>query len=84
MCMVMDRRLQLLLDEERHQRMAAVARQQRISVAAVIRDAIDRSLEPGGQRRSAAASRFLAAPAMEVPAADDLLDERDDDLRGRG
>ena len=38
----MTHRLQLLLDEERYERVAEVAREQRISVAAVIRDAIDR------------------------------------------
>ncbi len=37
----MTRRLQLLLDEERYQRVAAEAKRQRLSVAAVIRDAID-------------------------------------------
>lgn len=40
----MTRRLQLLLDEERYQRVAAHAKKQRLSVAAVIRDAIDASL----------------------------------------
>lgn len=40
----MTRRLQLLLDEERYQRVAAKAKKERLSVAAVIRDAIDVSL----------------------------------------
>ncbi len=40
----MTHRLQLLLDEERYQRVAAEAKRQRLSVAAVIRDAIDESL----------------------------------------
>ena len=40
----MTRRLQLLLDEERYQRVAAKAKRERLSVAAVIRDAIDESL----------------------------------------
>ena len=40
----MTRRLQLLLDEERYQRVAAKAKQERLSIAAVIRDAIDASL----------------------------------------
>ena len=43
MCMsaTMTRRLQLLLNEERYQRVAAKAKKERLSVAAVIRDAID-------------------------------------------
>ena len=40
----MTHRLQLLLDEERYQRVAAEAKKKRLSVAAVIRDAIDESL----------------------------------------
>ena len=81
--MVMDRRLQLLLDEERYQRVARAARRQRVSVAAVIRDAIDQSLAPEDRLRTSAASRILAAPDMDVPAGDELLVELDE-LRGRG
>ena len=40
----MTRRLQLLLDEERYQRVASRAKKERLSVAAVIREAIDESL----------------------------------------
>lgn len=40
----MTRRLQLLLDEERYQRVAAKAKKERLSIAAVIRDAIDESV----------------------------------------
>jgi len=78
----MDRRLQLLLDEERYERVAAAAKAQRISVAAVIRDAIDRSLAPVERKRDAAAKLILGAPTMDVPPGDDLLDELKA-LRGR-
>lgn len=78
----MDRRLQLLLDEERYQRVAAAAEQRRISVAAVIRDAIDESLAPVNRRRATAARLILDAPSMEIPAGDGLLEELDD-LRAR-
>lgn len=44
----MSRRLQLLLDEERYQRVAAEAKKKRLSVAAVIRDAIDASVGVDG------------------------------------
>ncbi len=80
--MTMDRRLQLLLDEERYRRVSAAARRQRVSVAQVIRDAIDQSLAPEQRRRTAAAQRILTAPEMDVPAGDGLLSELDD-LRSR-
>ena len=68
MCMTMSRRLQILLDEERYERVAAIATVRQISVAAVIRDAIDRSLaEPDDRRRAAAARDILNAPPMDVP-----------------
>ena len=83
MCMTMDRRLQLLLDQDRYERVAEAARQKRVSVAAVIRDAIDQSLAPVDRRRDAAARLILDAPAMEVPPDDELIKELDD-LRSRG
>lgn len=72
-------RLQLLLDDERYERVRDVARQRGTSVATVIREAIDRGLPAGRQRRSAAASHILAAEPMPVA---DLLTELDA-LRGR-
>lgn len=78
MCMF-NRRLQILLDEERYERVQALARQRGMSVATVIREAIDRGLPAAQQRRSAAARRILAAAPVEVG---DLLAELDD-LRGR-
>ncbi len=80
--MAFTRRLQLLLDDTRYERVARAAEQRQTSVAAVIRDAIDHSLAPADNRRSRAARRILAADPMEVPSADDLLVELDD-LRGR-
>lgn len=82
MCMAMTHRLQLLLDQARYERVADVARRQRTSVAAVIRDAIDRGLAPSDERRSAAAQSVLAAPSMDVPDVDELLGELTD-LRDR-
>ncbi len=78
MCML-TRRLQLLLDDERYERVHALARQRGTSVAAIIREAIDRGLPAAQRRRSAAARRILAAEPMDVA---DLRAELDD-LRGR-
>jgi Ribbon-helix-helix protein, copG family len=59
-------RLQLLLDDERYERVHALARQRGTSVAAVIREALDRGLPATQRRRSAAARRILAAEPMDV------------------
>jgi predicted transcriptional regulator len=72
-------RLQLLLDDERYQRVQTLARQRGTSVAAVIREALDRGLPATQRRRSAAARRILAAEPMPVAS---LIAELDD-LRGR-
>ncbi len=82
MCMSLDRRLQLLLDEDRYQRVAALAGQRGTSVAAVIADAIDRGLPNPDDRRRAAARRLLDAEPVDVPDVPELLSELSE-LRGR-
>ena len=78
MCML-THRLQLLLDDERYERVQALARQRGTSVATIIREAIDRGLPATQRRRAAAGRRILAAEPMAVA---DLLAELDD-VRGR-
>lgn len=80
--MSFDRRLQLLLDEERYARVAALAGQRGISVAAVIREAIDRGLPHPERLRAAAARQLLEAEPMDVPDVPELLEELAE-LRGR-
>ena len=82
MCMALDRRVQLLLDEERYDRVAALARERKTSVAAVIREAIDKGLPSTEQRRVRAARLVLQAVPMEVPEVPELLAELAE-LRGR-
>ncbi len=48
---MLDRRLQILLDETRHQRVVALARARGVSVATVVREAIDRGLPALADRR---------------------------------
>ena len=79
---MLNRRLQVLLDEKRYQRLERAARRRRVSVATVVRDAIDRDLGSPAMTRQDAGKRFLSAPPMEVGSVDDLLRELDD-LRGR-
>ena len=67
MCML-ERRVQILLDDGRYERVNREARRRKVSMAAVIRDAIDRLPSDEAGRR-AAIEAILAAEPMEVPAA---------------
>lgn len=69
----LDRRVHLLLDEPRHRKIAIEAKRRHVSVAEVIRDAIDRMPANDDIRRSAI-DFILAAPPMRVP--DDPADLR--------
>jgi hypothetical protein len=73
--MSMTHRLQILLDEDRHQRVVALAQARGVSVAAVIREAIDRGLPSAARRREVAADRILSAEPMDVPEVGELIDE---------
>lgn len=82
MCMF-QRRLHILIDEDRYRRVAAEADARGVSVARVIREAIDAFLPVERGRRARAARRVLAAPPMPVPDPDELRRELDE-LRARG
>ena len=62
----LDRRVQILLDEPRYRKVAAEARRRRVSVAAVVREAIDQMPQDADRRRSAI-TRILASSSMPVP-----------------
>ena len=59
--------MQLLLDSQRYQKVAREAERRGVSVAAVIRDAIDR-LPSTSETRQAAIEAVLRAAPMPVPA----------------
>ena len=82
MCML-DRRLQILIDDARYRRLEAVAKERRLSVAAVIRDAIDAALpvDLGAKQRAAAA--LLSVEPMDVPGTVAELKAELDDARLR-
>ncbi len=82
MSMSLDRRLQVLLDEERHRRLVAVARQRGVSVATVVREALDRGLASPEARRRGAGRRLLDAPDVAVPDPAELRIELEE-LRNR-
>jgi len=63
-----EKRLQILLDDARYERVSALARSKGISVAAVIREAIDRGLGQSADIRASALETILNAPPDAVPA----------------
>jgi hypothetical protein len=63
---MLDHRVQILLDDERYQKVTREARRRGVSIAAVIRDALDR-LPAAGDARRAGIDAILAAESMPVP-----------------
>lgn len=82
MSMPLEHRLQVLLDDERHRRLSEVAAERGVSVATVVREAIDRGLPAADSRRRAAGRRVLEAEDMRVAEPDELLADLDA-IRGR-
>ena len=78
-----DRRVQLLLDQDRYDRIAREAGRRGVSVATVIREAIDRSIPAGDARRMKAGKLILDAPDMPLPEPDALRRELDEVRSGR-
>ncbi|HWX12568.1 MAG TPA: hypothetical protein VNZ04_11325 [Trinickia sp.] len=82
MSMSLEHRLQILIDDERHQIITNAARERGVSVATVVREAIDRGVPRADVLRRAAGQRLLDAPDMDVPEPSELLKELHA-LRGR-
>lgn len=77
------RRLQVLIEDEQWARLEAAAAERRMSVGAIVREAIERSLPGGLDERHAAARAVLGAAPMPVPDPAALREELEG-LRGRG
>lgn len=77
-----NRRLQVLIDDERLRRVEAEAARRGVSVAVVVRDALDAAYPSTTEERQAAAQRILAAEPMPVGDVEDLRAELDA-ARGR-
>lgn len=80
--MSMAHRLQILLDEDRYRRLSDVAQREGRSVAAVVREALDRTLGESVSERETALQRILGAEPMPAPDPDQLRGELEE-LRGR-
>ncbi len=79
--LMLTRRLQVLVDDERYVRLERLAHAQRVSVATLVREAIDAAYPASSPARRRAAQHILSAEPMDVPDIDDLRDELDQ-LRG--
>lgn len=79
-----ERRLQILIDEPRYRRIAARARTQKTSVAAVIREAIDVAFPGDLDKKRAAWEELKKAERMRVPASVKELKAELDEIRGGG
>jgi hypothetical protein len=79
---MLDRRLQVLIDEERWTRLEREADRRGVSVATVVREAIDQRFPTHADERRRALQAILDAEPMEVPEPEDLREELNR-LRGR-
>ena len=80
--LMLNRRLQVLLDEDRYARLEQEAAARRVSVATIVREIIDKSLPSTSFERAAAGARILEADPMPVPDVASLREELFE-LRGR-
>jgi len=76
------RRLQVLLDEERFAHLEHLARQRPTTVAALVRDAPDRTYWQG-PASDGAADRFLAREPLELGSWEESKRQIEDSLAGR-
>jgi hypothetical protein len=75
-------RLQILVDTTQRERLERAASARGVSVASLVRTAIDVVYPPEATSRARAAAAVLDAELMAVPTVDDLTTELDE-LRGR-
>ena len=82
-CMLMlEHRLQILIDDARYRRIAAAAQERRTSIATVVRDAIDQALPSDSETKRAAADAILSAEPIDLPATVEELKRELDEIRG--
>jgi hypothetical protein len=79
---MLDRRLQVLIDQDRWARLEYEAERRNVSVSTLVREAIDERFPSRSDERRAALRAVLEADPMAVPGPDDLRRELDK-MRGR-
>ncbi len=80
---MLNRRFQILFDDEQFARVHAAAQARKISAAEVIREAVDAALPPSWPDRFSAGEAILSALPMDVPRDVSDLKAELDDARGR-
>ncbi len=80
---MLTRRLQILLDDDRYDRLQRRAQARGTSVATLVREAIDRAFPAVDPERAAAGERILAAEPMPVPETVEELKREISDTRSR-
>lgn len=80
---MLSERLQILIDEERLARLKAAARDRGVSVAQLIREAVDQAVPVQSPARIQALARILEAEPMQVPGREELRRELDAVRAGR-
>lgn len=78
---MLTRRLQVLIDDERYERLKRESEATGVPVGEIVRRAIDRAVPVPADERSAAIQRLLAAPPIPVP--DDPADLKREILEAR-
>ena len=81
---MLDRRLQVLVDEDRYRRLRAEAQRRGTSVGHLVREAIDKVFAPDVARKRRAAKAILDAEPMPVPEDPADLKRELDEIRGGG
>lgn len=79
---MLDRRLQVLIDEDRWSRLEREAGRRGVSVAVLVREAIDGRFPGNADQRRAALQSVLDAEPMDVPDLEGLREEMEA-IRGR-
>ena len=64
---MLEKRLQILLDDARWRRLSSYASERNVSVGAVVREALDKAIPATRDERRSAARKILSAKPMEVP-----------------
>ena len=80
---MLNRRLQVLIDEERWERLERVSNRRQVTVSTLVREAIDASFVSDADQRTDALRSILAAEPMQVPTPEDLREELDEIRAGK-
>ncbi len=82
--LMLERRLQIMIDDARYRRLAAAADGRGVSVARVVRDAIDDAFPADQEAKRKALEELFAEDPIPVPATVEELNAELDELHSGG